>query len=187
MTGFQWVPETMSDEDVEKARKILEQSGTEFQGGQSEIECIVGKSFERLYSGGNVVGKVVKPSIRDAAIYFINDVWEEDVPRNRVYKSTVPLGVRNSVVEAVHKGAMCSCGSTCSNPSQCDSRAFRWAREYVDSYQKKMDGLDPPEVRVRDVESSKVYTFTPTVKPLESPTMDEVRDGVVAKMTIKIT
>jgi hypothetical protein len=185
MTGFQWVPETMSDEDVEKARKILDQSETKFEGGAN-----VGKPYEHLDSGGNVLGKVTKPSTRDAAIYFINDAWEEDVPRpnSRFYKSTVPLGVRNSVVEAVHRGAMCSCtGSTCSNPSDCDSRAFKWAREYVESYQKKMDGVDPPEVRVRDVESSKVYTFTPTVKPLEAPTVDEVRDGVVAKMSIKMS
>jgi hypothetical protein len=184
MTGFQWVPETMNDEDVEKARKILEGSDHKFQGGN------VGMVYEHLDSEGNVLGKVTKPSIRDAAVYFINSVWEEDVPRpgGGFYKSTVPLGVRTSVVEAVHRGTMCSCGgSTCSTPSDCDSRAFKWAQEYVDSYRKKMDGVDPPEVRVRGVGSSQVSTFTPTVNPLESPTLDDVRDGVVAKMSIKVT
>lgn len=46
MTGFQWVPETMSDEDVEKARKILDQSETKFEGGAN-----VGKTYEHLDSG----------------------------------------------------------------------------------------------------------------------------------------
>ena len=182
----QWVPAVMSSEDADKAREVLGGDGDHpitLEGGGG----VGNHEYMRLGEAGDVVGKVRRASVRDAAIYFINDAWEEDAPGpGTVYETFVPLSVRNSVVEMVGGGLMCSCSGSCSDPG-CDSRAIGWGREYVSAYQKKMNGVDPPVVRVKDPSSSRVFTFTPTVKPLLSPSADEVLDGVVAKMTIKIT
>jgi hypothetical protein len=177
---FHWVPTTMNAQDTKEAQGILGSAETSGLAGGGEKDT----EFTHVDAGGTVLGRVRSPSLRNAAVYFMNGAWDEPVTTQFV-QAYIPLVVRNSVIDAVDGGFMCSCASAkCSDPG-CDTRAFRWAREYLESYGSKSQGVPPPVVRVRGVDS-RVHTFTPHLKPLEHPSLDEIRDGVVAKLSIQV-
>lgn len=186
---FHWVPQTMSPQDTKKASQILESGGG---GGQRALEGGGGvdqNEYTHVDADGNVLDRVRSPSIRNAAVYFMNGAWDE--PHTAYLSDTttapyIPLNVRESVINAVEKRFMCACASPeCSNPA-CDERAFKWARDYLREYGCKSEGTPPPVVRVMGADQ-RVHTFTPQMKPLTSPTEDDVRDGVLAKLSITVS
>lgn len=176
---FHWVPTTMNNQDTKEAKTILG-GVTELGGGG-----VMGSEFEHLDVSGKVLGRVRSPSLRNAAVYFMNGAWDEPVSAE-FGPAYIPLVVRNSVIQAVDRGVMCSCASPKCSDSGCDTRAFQWARDYLESYGSKSQGVSPPVVRVRMGGDAQVHTFTPTLKPLEHPSMDEIRDGVVAKLSVSM-
>ena len=142
-----------------------------------------GAGYE-LVDGREVLGTVAAQNFRDAGLHFINTTWPTTARVRPPYTPGVPVSVRDAVVGAVARGDLCTCAAACTDPA-CDTRAFSWARAYIDAYDKKAASANPPKVMVRH--AGEVRTFTPTLRMVTDPTPDAIRDGVIAKMQIKIT
>ena len=168
-----WIPTSLSPDDKIAVGDV---------GAQPPISG-GGAEYELINSDGEVLDTVCAPTHRSAGVHFINKTWS-DTPRFRTHSLGVPVGVRDVVIDAVESGCFCTCASQCDDPG-CDTRAFELARKYVAAYERKSVASHPPSVRVRH--GGEVSTFTPTLKMIENPTVDDVRDGLVARMEIRVS
>lgn len=164
------IPIGLSADDIASVNEILQDPP--MSGGAAGYELVDGE------------GTVAAQNFRDAGVHFINTTWPTSARVGAPYAPGVPVSVRDAVVGAVERGDLCTCGAACTDP-ECDTRAFAWARAYIEAYEKKAARAHPPKVTVRH--AGEVRTFTPTLSMLTEPTPDAIRDGVIAKMRIKIT
>ena len=171
-----WIPAGLSASDTTSVNEILTHQPAISGGGELD--------YYELVDGGKVVATVAAKNFRDAGVHFINTTWDDTVRVREEYARGVPISVRDAVVDSVERGDMCTCASECTDP-ECDTRSFARAREYIRAYEKKAASTRPPRVVVRH--GGDVRTFTPKLIMVSKPTPDTIRDGVIAKMQIRIT
>jgi hypothetical protein len=169
-----WIPSKLSESEQDSVNEILQEQPS-ISGG--------GGGYELIDGDGEVLETIATNNFKDAGVHFINTTWPTNTVQ-KAYSPGVPVSVRNAVVDAVERGYLCTCAGTCSDP-ECDTRAFAWAHDYVQAYENKSVSGPPPQVRVRY--NGEVRTFTPTFNMTTMPSPDEVRDGVIGKLRVKIT
>lgn len=166
-----WISTPLSPSDRDKIEPML---APQLSGGFQAMG-----TYDLVDDEGHVIDSVSSPSLNDAGKHFL---MKTNPVQDPVALPCIPPDMRIMVLRSINMNAMCTCDGTCVNP-ECDQRTIDHARRYIKAYMKHAAQPPPAPVRIRH--DGTIHTFTPTRVPV-APSIDAVRDGVVARLHVAI-
>jgi hypothetical protein len=170
---FHWIPTTL---------KKHEQNEVKLRLGKNEMNALSGGSsqnFFELLDGetGNVINTYSHNSLEDAVSSWVRELRKSNA------KTPVEVG---DLKLSINAELGCTCDTPeCVTPKQCRSAADMRTHEFTDAYNSFMSaGLKPMTLHVRTTSSGKTRRLHINFTPNTSPSLEDVRHGVVARMHV---
>ena len=168
---FYWIPTTLDDSDQDRVDNVLRRAPQKLTGGGVGPQV-----YQLLGKWGGVVDTVQRFNHRQAAEFFINKH-----ARKTPTEASPDAQVRDAAVRALAQGELCRCDTENGCGPECDISATERVRKYLHTHEA-LNSVALPQVTVRG--SGTTVRFTPTLVPVASPSVDDVLDGVVARVRV---
>jgi len=167
-----WVPVSLSpSEKLEIESKV----SIDLSGGFQALQ-----TYELVNDSGHVLSSTTSPSLNDAGTYYLMKHNPRVDPISMPY---IPVEMRNAVLDSINQNVMCACVRECTN-SECERRTVQHAQKYIQSYMQFAAQPSPSPVLVKH--DGGITKFTPTYTQV-TPSVDAVRDGIVAQMRVEVS
>ena len=170
---FYWIPTELPPHELIIVQKVIDAARAQnnpLRGGGGVHEP---SQFELIDKKGRTISKIGRRNLHEAIIFFITEQKESGT-----CSRDVPIHVRDELLRALHTRALCQCTrGECQGGGACDERAVDHIHAYMHAYATSCHG-GKRTMRVRDGDGV-THTFAATSKPLQHPTRQDIRDGVV--------
>lgn len=167
-----WVPVSLSPSDKLKVESMVT---VDLSGGFQSLS-----TYDLVDATGRVVDSTTSSSLNDAGTHFL---MQNNKRVDPITMPFIPIDMRNAVLDSINQNVMCSCEHACTDPT-CERRTAQHAQRYIQSYMQFAAQPSPSHVLVRHNDT--VTKFTPTYVRVD-PSVDAVRDGVVARMRVDVS
>jgi hypothetical protein len=166
-----WIPTTLKEHERDVVKHGLE-AAPDLAGGSTSSP-----SFELLDASGAVVDTYPHDCLEDAVSTWVRRMRKES---SNVHPPPPALNLPPNVVELG-----CTCASPdCLTPEKCIQAGVVRREAFTDAYTNSVQGMDPLVLDVRTSSSGRTRKLHVTFTPNTSPSLEELRHGVVARMHV---